>query len=101
MVSADVFASVPAVVQGSGSSGVGRGAWGPDSEEDPAGSYGHNTWTGISLIHQFSSQILLQLLPLLPPIRIRIRIKFITRYVYTYKEFALVSGGANINNLNK
>ena len=29
-----------------------------------------------------------------------IRIKFIARYVYTYKEFALVSGGANINNLH-
>ena len=31
----------------------------------------------------------------------RFRIKFIARYVYTHKEFALVSGGANINNLRK
>ena len=29
---------------------------------------------------------------------VRIRIKFIARYVYTYKELALVSAGANINN---
>lgn len=54
VISAGVLADISAVVQRSGSPSVGQGTWSPSSAEDPAGSYGHNTWTGFLLIYNLS-----------------------------------------------
>lgn len=46
VISLGVLTNVPAVVQWSSSSGMEQWAWVPNRADDPAGSYGHHTWTG-------------------------------------------------------